>query len=79
MRESRKVRIRIHNNDLDLSKASDSDDVNLWPAWVGIETAIFCQCSPGTVETQRRYPLRHGPRGLLGQKRGAIDNNYGRQ
>ena len=64
------------------------DQVNLWPDWVGIETAIFWQCSPGTVETQRLYPLRHGPRfqilpkparGLLGQKRGAIDNNYGRQ
>ena len=31
------------------------DQVNLWPAWVGIETAIFWQCSPGTVETQRLY------------------------
>ena len=29
------------------------DQVNLWPDWVGIETAIFWQCSPGTVETQR--------------------------
>ena len=38
------------------------DQVNLGPAWVGIETAIFWQCSPGTVETQRLYPLRHGPR-----------------
>ena len=38
------------------------DQVNLWPAWVGFETAIFWQCSPGTVETQRLYPLRHGPR-----------------
>ena len=38
------------------------DQVNLWPAWVGIETAIFWQCSPGTVETQRLYPLRHGSR-----------------
>ena len=37
------------------------DQVNLWPAWVGFETAIFWQCSPGTVETQRLY-LRHGPR-----------------
>ena len=35
------------------------DQVNLWPAWVGIETAIIWQCSPGTVETQRLYPLRH--------------------
>ena len=37
-----------------------------WPskplAWVGFETAIFWQCSPGAVETQRLYPLRHGPR-----------------
>ena len=40
------------------------DQVNLWPAWVGFETAIFWQCSPGTVETQRLYPLRHGPRRL---------------
>ena len=38
------------------------DQVNLWPAWVGFETAIFWQCSPGTEETQRLYPLRHGPR-----------------
>ena len=38
------------------------DLVNLWLAWVGFETAIFWQCSPGTVETQRLYPLRHGPR-----------------
>ena len=38
------------------------DQVNLWPAWVGFETAIFWQCSPGTVETQRLYPLRHGQR-----------------
>ena len=37
------------------------DQVNLWPAWVGFETAIFWQCSPGTVETQRLYPLRYGP------------------
>ena len=35
------------------------DQVNLWPAWVGFETAIFWQCSPGTIETQRLYPLRH--------------------
>ena len=38
------------------------DQVNLWPAWVGFETAIFWQCSPGTVETQHLYQLRHGPR-----------------
>ena len=38
------------------------DQVNLWPAWVGFETAIFWQCSPGTVETQCLYPLHHGPR-----------------
>ena len=38
------------------------DQVNLWPAWVGFETAIFWQCSPGTGETQRLHPLRHGPR-----------------
>ena len=38
------------------------DQVNLWPAWVGFETAIFWQCSPGTEETHRLYPLRHGPR-----------------
>ena len=34
------------------------DQVNLWPAWVGFETAIFWQCSPGTAETQRLYPVR---------------------
>ena len=38
------------------------DQVNLWPAWVGIETAIFWLCSPGTIETQRLYPLHHRPR-----------------
>ena len=38
------------------------DQVNLWPAWVGFETAIFWEWSPGTVETQRLYPLRNGPR-----------------
>ena len=38
------------------------DQENIWPAWVGFETAIFWQCSPGTVETQHLYPLRHGPR-----------------
>ena len=37
------------------------DRVNLWPAWGGFEPAIFWQCSPGTVETQRLDPLRHGP------------------
>ena len=46
------------------------DQINLWLAWVGFETTIW-QCSPGTVETQRLYPMH--------QKRGAIDNNYGRQ
>ena len=29
------------------------DQINLWPAWVGFGTAIFWQCSPGTVDTQR--------------------------
>ena len=38
------------------------DQVNLWPAWVGFETAIFWQCSPGTIETQCLYPLCHRPR-----------------
>ena len=38
------------------------DQVNLWPAWVGFETATFWQCSPGTVETQPLYLLRHGLR-----------------
>ena len=33
------------------------DQINLRPAWVGLETAIFWQCSTGTVETQRLYPL----------------------
>ena len=37
------------------------DQVNLWPAWIGFETAIFGQCSHGTVETQRLYPLHHWP------------------
>ena len=77
------------------------DQVNLWPAWVGFETAFFWLGSPGTVETQRRGTADRGveshrfqvsivrrkrfqilpkpARGLLGQKRGAIDNNYGRK
>ena len=38
------------------------DQVNLWPAWVGFETAIFWQCSHWTVETQRLNPLCHGSR-----------------
>ena len=38
------------------------DQVNLWQTWVGFETTIFRQCSPGTEETQRLYPLRHGTR-----------------
>ena len=38
------------------------DQVTLWPAWVGIETAISWQCSPRTVASQRLYPLCHGPR-----------------
>ena len=38
------------------------DQVSLWPAWVGFETAIFWQCSPSTVGTQRFYSLSHGPR-----------------
>ena len=41
------------------------DQVNLWPACVGFETAIFRQCSPGTVETQRLYPLCHGQKKKL--------------
>ena len=45
------------------------DQVNLWSVWIGFETAIFWQCSPGTVETQRLYPLRHG-------LRRAIKNGY---
>ena len=48
------------------------DQVNLWPAWVGSETAIFWQCSPGTIETQRLYPLRHGPRRLTSYSRSAF-------
>ena len=35
------------------------DQVNLWPAWLGLETAIFWQWSPWTVKTQRHYRLRH--------------------
>ena len=31
------------------------DQVNLWPAWVGIETAIFWQCSPVTMLTCNIY------------------------
>ena len=39
---------------------------NLWPAWVGFETAIFWQCSPGTVETQRL--LSAAPRAPMGDQ-----------
>ena len=38
------------------------DQVNIWSAWVGFETAIFWQCSPRPLETQCLYPLHHGPR-----------------
>ena len=41
------------------------DQVNLWPAWLGIETTIFRQCSPETVETQCLYPLHHGPQRMI--------------
>ena len=34
------------------------DQVNLCPAWVAFKTAIFWQCSPGTIETQCLYPLQ---------------------
>ena len=34
------------------------DQENLWPSWVGIETAIFWPCLPETVETQCLYLLR---------------------
>ena len=37
------------------------DQVNLWPVWVGFVTAIFWQCSFGTVEIQRLYLLHHRP------------------
>ena len=40
----------------------DFDQVKPLAGSVGFETAIFRQCSPGTVKTQRLYPLRHGPR-----------------
>ena len=34
------------------------DQVNLCPAWVGFETAIFWQCSPGTVIGEAaKHPL----------------------
>ena len=50
------------------------DQVNLWPAWVGFETTIFWQCSLGTVETQRLYPLRHGPQNIV--KEETTQKNY---
>ena len=31
------------------------------------KTAIFWQCSPGTLETQRLYPMRHGSRWALSE------------
>ena len=52
------------------------DQVNLWPAWVGFETAIFWQCSPGTVETQRLYPLHHGPRRAINDGFFGLINPY---
>ena len=52
------------------------DQVNLWPAWVGFETAIFWQCSPGTVETQRLYLLRHGPRRVINDGFFGLINPY---
>ena len=41
-----------------LSISPRFDQVTFCPAWVGIETAIFWQCSPGTLETQRLCQLR---------------------
>ena len=37
------------------------DQVNLWPAWVGFETAIFWQCSPGTVRLNVSIRCASGP------------------
>ena len=47
------------------------DQVNLW-----FETAIFWQCSPGTAETQRLYPLRHGPRRAIKDEFLGLINPY---
>ena len=40
------------------------DQVNLWPVWVGIETAIFWQCSPATerLNASIRCASIHEPR-----------------
>ena len=40
------------------------DQVNLWPAWVGFETAIFWQCSPGNRRDST--PLSAAPWALKG-------------
>ena len=47
------------------------DQVNLWPAWVGFETAIFWQCSPGTVEKNHLKKAR----GEIWPKRSERRNN----
>ena len=41
------------------------DQVNLWPAWVGFETAIFWQCSAGIEETHRLNILKFGTDPIL--------------
>ena len=52
------------------------DQVNLWPAWIRFETAIFWQCSPGTVETQRLYPLHQGPQRAIKDRFFGLINPY---
>ena len=43
------------------------DQVNLWPAWVGFETAIFWQCSPGTVAQRIEALSLYGSRWALSE------------
>ena len=52
-----------------------------WPSKPLAGLAIFWQCSPGTVETQHLYPLRHRPRraikdGLFGLINPIICSTY---
>ena len=46
------------------------DQVNLWPAWVGFETAIFWQCSPGTVAQRIEVLSLYGSRWALSEDSG---------
>ena len=48
------------------------DQINLWPSWIGIETAIFWQCSPRTEVAVNHLKKA---RGEIWPKRSENNNN----